>query len=235
MRRFRVIGWLAVLALVIAACGGGSEGSTTTAAQLTTTTAGQTTTTAEPSGTTTPPSDNPLEEYGESLDADPALVEKALGPVEPSDDLETWGNLLRVTAPGAHTTIAAGTDEPGRVPEGEIIRQWEMARAAGLRIHAPAGSGDGAEGAVGSLAAAGALGEDVTLIHCTSLSDPEYDAIASAGVSVVLAPSEEMAGGFGMPPVQKLMDRQIRPGLGVGRESVAPGDVFAQMRRSARV
>lgn len=33
-----------------------------------------------------------------------------------------------------------------------------------------------------------------------------------------------------MPPMQRLMDRQIRPGLGVGRETLAPGDLFAQMR-----
>jgi hypothetical protein len=34
-----------------------------------------------------------LEEFGESLDADPALVEKALGPVEPSDE-ESWNIIL---------------------------------------------------------------------------------------------------------------------------------------------
>ena len=39
-----------------------------------------------------------------------------------------------------------------------------------------------------------------------------------------------MAGGVGPPPVQQLIDRGIRPGLGVGDERLAPGDVFAQMR-----
>jgi hypothetical protein len=34
-----------------------------------------------------------LEEFGESLDADPALVDKALGPVEPSDE-ESWNIIL---------------------------------------------------------------------------------------------------------------------------------------------
>jgi hypothetical protein len=88
-----VIGWLAVLALVIAACGG-DGGTTTTAAQQTTTTAGETTTTEGSTDTTQPASsDNPLEEYGESLDADPALIEKALGPVEPSDEA-SWNIVL---------------------------------------------------------------------------------------------------------------------------------------------
>ena len=35
----------------------------------------------------------PLAEFGESIDADPALVEKALGPVEPSDEA-SWNIIL---------------------------------------------------------------------------------------------------------------------------------------------
>jgi len=47
---------------------------------------------------------------------------------------------------------------------------------------------------------------------------------------VSLTPSSEMAGGLGSPPVQQLIDRNIRPGLGVDDERIAPGDMFAQMR-----
>jgi cytosine/adenosine deaminase-related metal-dependent hydrolase len=39
-----------------------------------------------------------------------------------------------------------------------------------------------------------------------------------------------MAGGLGSPPVQQLIDHDIRPGLGVDNEQMAPGDMFAQMR-----
>jgi cytosine/adenosine deaminase-related metal-dependent hydrolase len=39
-----------------------------------------------------------------------------------------------------------------------------------------------------------------------------------------------MLGGLGSPPIQKLIDRGIRPGLGVDTEQLAPGDMFAQMR-----
>lgn len=94
MKRFRVIAWLAVLGLVIAACGGDGGATTTTAAQQTTTTAGATTTTGGDGSTTTAaPSDNPLEAYGETIDADPALIEKALGPVDPSDEA-SWNIVL---------------------------------------------------------------------------------------------------------------------------------------------
>ncbi len=74
------------------------------------------------------------------------------------------------------------------------------------------------------------LGPDVTLIHCTNIDDEGLDVVAAAGAKVVLAPSTEMANGIGSPPIQKLIDRKIRPGLGVGDERVGPGDMFAQMR-----
>ncbi len=143
-------------------------------------------------------------------------------------DVDAWARALATRAPGSMTTIAAGSDEPGLTADADIERQWEVARAAGARVHARAGSGGAPVGAIRRLA--GRLGPDVTLIHCTQLSDEDLDAVAFSGAGVVVAPSEEMAGGIGMPPVQRLIDRQIRPGLGVGRETMAPGDLFAQMR-----
>ena len=45
-----------------------------------------------------------------------------------------------------------------------------------------------------------------------------------------LATSGEVAGHIAAPPIQSLIDRDIRPGLGVDEERLAPGDLFAQMR-----
>ncbi|HVR79146.1 MAG TPA: substrate-binding domain-containing protein [Acidimicrobiia bacterium] len=80
----RVIALIAVLALVMAACTGDvAETPTTTAPddEPTTTAGAEPTTTAGGETTTTGGSDDPLAEFGESTAADPALVEKALGPV----------------------------------------------------------------------------------------------------------------------------------------------------------
>jgi hypothetical protein len=96
MKRLKIIGLLAVLALVAAACGGESEDTTTTgAAETTTTAAAETTTTAagETTTTTEATTEDPLAEYGESIAADPELVLKALGPVEPSDEA-SWNIIL---------------------------------------------------------------------------------------------------------------------------------------------
>ena len=70
----------------------------------------------------------------------------------------------------------------------------------------------------------------MTLVHCTNLDDGSLDAIAASGARVALTPSSEMATGIGTPPIQRIIDRKIRPGLGIDDERVAPGDLFAQMR-----
>jgi ribose transport system substrate-binding protein len=79
MQRIRIAAVIAALALMAAACGGDDDGDTT----ATGATQGQAATGAT----------GALAEFGESTDADPALVEKALGPVEPSDEA-SWNIIL---------------------------------------------------------------------------------------------------------------------------------------------
>jgi ribose transport system substrate-binding protein len=79
MRRIRIAAVIAALALMAAACGGDDGGDTS----ATGATQGQAATGAS----------GALAEFGESTDADPALVEKALGPVEPSDEA-SWNIIL---------------------------------------------------------------------------------------------------------------------------------------------
>ena len=99
MKKSKLIGVVAVLAMVLAACSGdsgttttaGDGGTTTTADNGTTTTSGETTTTGGEG-------DNPLAAYGEDPGAaDLALVEKALGPVTPSDEA-SWNIILAAVA-----------------------------------------------------------------------------------------------------------------------------------------
>ncbi len=92
MKQIRLLAVFAVFALIVAACGSSDGGDTTTTSGDTTTTTAATTTTAGPGG-----DENPLAMYGERIDADPALVEKALGPVEPSDDA-SWNIILAAIA-----------------------------------------------------------------------------------------------------------------------------------------
>ena len=81
MRRSKIIGIVLMLTLVAAACSSGDDDEPA----ATGTTGGATTGATGSTGA--------LSEFGESTDADPALVEKALGPVEPSDEA-SWNIIL---------------------------------------------------------------------------------------------------------------------------------------------
>ncbi len=128
------------------------------------------------------------------------------------------------------TTIAYGLGELLFEDLDRSAEEWANARQQGLRIHAHAWADPSNAGIFAELARRGLLGPDVTLVHCSGLTDADLDAIASSGAYVSLTPASEMAQGMGSPPMQGLIDRDIRPGLGVDDERVAPGDLFAQMR-----
>lgn len=130
---------------------------------------------------------------------------------------------------GPSTTIAHGS---GQTDLELLASDWGLARELGVRIHAHAATDAPGPGWVAALAERGLLGDDVTLIHHTALDDADIGAIAASGASIVFTPSSEMATGHGAPPIQELMDHDLRPGLGIDLERVAPGDMFAQMRET---
>jgi hypothetical protein len=113
MRRLKIIAVIAVMAMLAAACSGDTGATTTTAGGDTSTTAGETTTTGDTGETTTSEAegDNPLAEYGEDPGAaDLALVEKALGPVEPSDEA-SWNIILASVARASQDLDQATIDK----------------------------------------------------------------------------------------------------------------------------
>ena len=134
------------------------------------------------------------------------------------------------TAVGPSTTLAFGPQDPAGVDLERVQTAWGVAREVGARIHAHVGVTPGERGIAASLLAKGLLGPDVTLLHATHLDGSDIDAIASSGAGLALAPTREMTTGQGAPPLQSLIDRAIRPGLGIGDETEGPGDLFAQMR-----
>jgi cytosine/adenosine deaminase-related metal-dependent hydrolase len=135
-----------------------------------------------------------------------------------------------VDTAGPLTTIAFGSDLPGANDLDAVSAGWEVARELGSRIHAHADPETSGPGRIAELGRRGLLGEDVTLVHCSSLDDADVDSIAASGAAVSLASSSVMASGLGAPQIQPLIDRDIRPGLGVDEERLTPGDLFAQMR-----
>jgi ribose transport system substrate-binding protein len=101
MQRIKIAAVIAALALMAAACGGDDNGETT----ATGATQGQTATGAT----------GALAEFGESTDADPALVEKALGPVDPSDE-SSWNIIL--------ASIARADQAPDQATIDKAMECW---------------------------------------------------------------------------------------------------------------
>ncbi|HEX7347856.1 MAG TPA: amidohydrolase family protein [Candidatus Limnocylindrales bacterium] len=134
-----------------------------------------------------------------------------------------------VDAAGPSTTIAFGSDGVGPDDLDQVTASWAVARELGMRIFVHAEPRTSVAGVVASLGQRGLLGDDVTFVHHAGLDDADLDAVAASGASVSFAPSSEMAQGATLP-IQQLIDRDIRPGLGIDDERLAPGDMFAQMR-----
>ncbi len=128
-------------------------------------------------------------------------------------------------------TYALGAPGPEFV-DFEIARDhWKLAREVGARLTVHVGVGSyGQEGKVQEMGEAGLLGDDTTYIHCTTLNDTEIQMIVDTGGTVSLASPVEMMMGHGMPPIQKFLDRGLRPSLSVDVETNVPNDMFTQMR-----
>jgi cytosine/adenosine deaminase-related metal-dependent hydrolase len=108
---------------------------------------------------------------------------------------------------------------------------WELAREVGARISVHVGVGERRQrGRLAEMARAGLLGPDTTYVNCATLSDKEIEMIGDSGGSFSLSTAAGMMMGYGMPPIQQLIDRQLRPGLSVDAESNVPTDMFTQMR-----
>jgi cytosine/adenosine deaminase-related metal-dependent hydrolase/ribose/xylose/arabinose/galactoside ABC-type transport system permease subunit len=114
----------------------------------------------------------------------------------------------------------------------EVSRDhWKLARETGARITTHVGVGSyGQDAKVQRFGEAGLLGPDTTYIHCTTLNDTEISMIVDTGGTVSLASPVEMMMGHGMPPIQKFLDRGLRPSLSVDVETNVPADMFNQMR-----
>jgi cytosine/adenosine deaminase-related metal-dependent hydrolase len=170
-------------------------------------------------------------DWSDALDAED-LVEAAL---QAHADAGLRTVFVRATPEGAvrtagpSTTVALAWRDLAPSGLDRAAEAWARARELGIRIQVHAGPSTAA-GSIAAAAARGLLAADVTVVLGSDLADEDVEAIAASGVAVALAPASAMAGGLGAPPIQRLADRGIRPGLGVGDERESPGDLFAQMR-----
>jgi cytosine/adenosine deaminase-related metal-dependent hydrolase len=78
----------------------------------------------------------------------------------------------------------------------------------------------------------GVMRPGITYIHCQSLSDAAWAAIADSGGSVVLASTSDaqLRCEDSVPPIQDALDHGLRPALSVDVECCLTSDLFTQMQ-----
>ena len=127
-------------------------------------------------------------------------------------------------------TFAIAPPGPEFTPFEAAKSQWELARELDARITVHVGVGTaGKLGKLEEMGRAGLLKDDTTYIHCTTLNDNEIQMIVDSGGTVSLASPVEMMMGHGMPPIQRFLDRGLRPSLSIDVETNVPNDMFTQM------
>lgn len=109
--------------------------------------------------------------------------------------------------------------------------EWNLAREMSCRITTHIGvSTFGKQGKFEQLSKLVRLSDDATYIHCSTLSETEWRIIQDTGGTLSIAPQVEMMMGHGLPPIQKALDRGIRPSLSIDVETNVGSDMFTQMR-----
>jgi 5-methylthioadenosine/S-adenosylhomocysteine deaminase len=128
-------------------------------------------------------------------------------------------------------TLGFAPPGPEFTPVEMAKEHWMLAREfnAHLTVHVGVGS-FGQYRKLAEMGRSDYLGPDTTYVHCTTLSDEEIQMIVDTGGTVSLACPVEMLMGHGMVPIQRFLDRGLRPSLSVDVETNVPGDMFTQMR-----
>ena len=127
-------------------------------------------------------------------------------------------------------TLALAASGPGSCPDDITLKQWKIAREAGVRISVHAGSGSKRGFYEPFAKVPGFFQPDTTYIHCNAFSELEWKLVAESGGTVSISPGTEMPMGHGLPATQAALDHGIRPSLSVDVETTEPGDFFTTIR-----
>ena len=109
--------------------------------------------------------------------------------------------------------------------------EFRRARDLGLRITVHVGDGLwGTTRPVLQLASRGLLGDDITYVHCNTLTDEDFRLIGHSGATASISPEVELQMGHGFLATLKLIDVGVRPSLSIDIVTSIAGDMFGAMR-----
>jgi 5-methylthioadenosine/S-adenosylhomocysteine deaminase len=109
--------------------------------------------------------------------------------------------------------------------------EFRRARELGLRITVHVGDGVwGTTRPVVQLASRALLGDDITYVHCNTLSDEDFRHIGDSGATASISPEVELQMGHGFLATLKLIAVGVRPSLSIDIVTSIAGDMFGAMR-----
>ena len=109
----------------------------------------------------------------------------------------------------------------------------EFRRALDLALRITLHVGDGVWGTtrpVAQLASRGLLGDDITYVHCNTLTDEDFRLIGDSGATASISPEVELQMGHGFLATLKLIDVGVRPSISIDIVTSIAGDMFGAMR-----
>lgn len=151
----------------------------------------------------------------------------------PGEDADAFRAFVKSSFDSDLVTAALASAGPEFMSADELRSEWALARELGLRITTEVGMGGaGKAESLAQAAKAGLLSAGVLYAHCNNLSDANLRLLREHNGEFSLAPAAEMMLGYGQPTIQRMLDLNLRPSLGVDSEHVSRGDLFTQMRAS---
>ncbi|PWE79532.1 cytosine deaminase [Bradyrhizobium sp. SUTN9-2] len=144
-------------------------------------------------------------------------VERLLaGPLADRDGLVTLG--LAILGPHYSTLDVA-------------MHDFRLARELKLIASMHQGGGPAkTPGGWEKLLEAGLVGPGINIVHGNDLPDDLLDRLVDLGVSFSVTPENEMIQGHGFPITGRLLNRGVRPTIGIDLESVLAGDLLSAAR-----
>jgi len=136
----------------------------------------------------------------------------------------------RLPSSDGRVTIGAALTEIGQRPMAETRAEIEVARELEALIVCHTGCVWSAPSGVLELDGAGLLGPEQVHVHCNTLTDAEWQALARAGAKVSISPETELNMGMGRPVFAACRKHGLRPTLSCDIVSLNSGDLLAQLR-----
>lgn len=139
----------------------------------------------------------------------------------------------RLSGDSGRVRFGVAPSEPTAVPLAQLERELELARELGahrISLHVSMGRWDRGERTVERLATNGQLGEDLLLVHGSTLTEGELRAIGETGASISCTPETELQMGMGRPVHARAERERAGTSLGIDIVSNFSGDMFTQMR-----